>query len=178
MRTILAALFVLGGATGASADPTNVVYQIDFGPATTCAPGFLPVEAKPSDPRFFWKGHALSMRDRGGDDLLHRDFVHGDRGEFTVGLDNGRYEVEVTFGDSNYAHGPFSVLAQGQVVVAKLTTAKGKFVSKVFPATVEDERLRIGIIPVEGGVNFTVTSMVIRGPKQRGVHRARLGAEV
>ena len=172
MRTILAVVFVLGGAAVASADPTNVVYQIDFGPAATCAPGFLAVEAKPSDSRFFWKGRALSMRDRGGDDLLHRDFVHGDRGEFTVGLDNGRYEVEVTFGDSNYAHGPFSVLAQGQVVVAKLMTPKGKFVSKVFPATVADERLRVGIIPVEGGVNFAITSMIIRGPKQSGVHRA------
>ena len=87
----------------------GVVYQVDFGPAATCAKGFLPIESNASDERFFWKGPALSMRDRGGDDLLNRDFVRGEHAELTVGLDNGHYDVEITFGDRDYPKGPFNV---------------------------------------------------------------------
>ncbi len=153
-------------------DPPGVVCQVDFGPAATCAKGFVPVESKSSDDRFFWKGRKLGMRDRGGDDLLNRDFVQGERAELTIGLDNGRYKVEITFGDRDYSHGPFKVLTQGQVIVEKLTTAKGNFVTKVFPAEVIDERLRIEIVPLTEGANFAVTSMIVRGPSQRGPHRA------
>ena len=52
-----------------------------------------------------------------------------------------------------------------------LTTGKAEFVVKTFPITVEDEKLRIEIVPVDGGVNFAINSMIVRGPKQQGTHR-------
>ena len=173
MKTVLVAIVILGWSAVARAGEMGVVYQIDFGPAATCAKGFLPVEIKPADPRFFWKGHGLTMCDRGGDDLLRRDFISGERGEFLAGLDNGRYEVEITLGDRDYAHGPFNISVQGKLVVQSLTTGKAQFVVKTFPVRVEDEKLRIEIVPVDGGVNFAINSMIVRGPKQQGTHHVR-----
>jgi len=65
-----------GLAAWAGDDRPSVVYQIDFGPAASCAKGFLPVERTSADERFFWKGRKLGMRDRGGDDPVNRDMVH------------------------------------------------------------------------------------------------------
>ncbi len=146
------------------------VFRIDFGPRETCAKGYVAVEARSHDPRFRWKGINLGNRDRGGKDMLNRDLVHGDRGEFIAGLDNGEYEIGVTFGDKDFPHGPFNVYAQGRLVVERLITRKGEFVTKTFTARVTDERLCIEITPVEGAPNFTVTAMVVRGQKQQKEH--------
>ncbi|NOZ23505.1 MAG: hypothetical protein GXP25_20710 [Planctomycetes bacterium] len=156
----------------ARGEDTVDVYRIDFGPKETCAKGYIPVEHRSSDARFMWKGTKMGMRDRGGDDMLNRDLVHGDRGEFTAGLDNGDYDVEITFGDKSFAHGPFNVLAQGKLACEKVATKKGEFVAKTFKVRVTDEKLRIEIVPVGEAPNFTVTSMIVRGKKQMKAHTA------
>jgi len=172
IKSVLTGVLLLGWSAVALGAPASVVYQIGFGAAADCAPGYLPVELKSADPRFFWKGQGLETRDRGGDDLLHRHFISGQQGEFTVRLDNGRYEVALTFGDRDYAHGPFCISAQGETVVERLTTARGEFVTKVFPVSVADEKLRIDIAVIDGGANFAVASMIIRGAEQHGEHSA------
>jgi hypothetical protein len=155
----------------AAAQERTEVYKIDFGPKETCAKGYIPVEARSQDPRFMWKGKAIGVRDRGGvSDMVNRDLVHGDRGEFMVGLDNGEYEVEITFGDKDFPHGPFDVFAQDKLAVKRLRTPKGEFITKTFNAKVTDERLRVKIMPQEEAPNFAVTSMIVRGPKQMKEH--------
>lgn len=163
-------LLLIGCAVGRGDDARTVVFQVDFGPRQTCAKGYVPVESRSSDMRFMWKGTGLGTRDRGGDDLVNRDMVHGEQAEFLVGLDNGTYDVEITFGDKDFAHGPFDVFAQDKLAVEGLNTDKGEFVTKAFPATVTDEKLRIRVAPTQGARNFAVTSMVIRGAKQMKEH--------
>jgi len=116
-------------------------------------------------------GTALGVRDRGGADRVNFDFVFGRSGEFLMGLDNGDYEVEITFGDLGYAQGPFDVLAQGESVADRLRTRKGQFVAKTFPVKVTNERLTLSFVANENAPFFAVTSMVVRGAKQQKDHR-------
>jgi len=160
--------FLLITATAAPQERFEV-FKLDFGPTNMCAKGYIANDGGGNDPRFMWKGH-VSTRDRGGDDLINRDFVHGEAAEFLAGLDNGDYELTLTFGDKNYAHGPFHVFVQDKLAMEKLTTKKGEFVSRTCSARVEDARLRIKFVPVDGGVNFAITSLVLRGPKQVKEH--------
>ena len=147
-----------------------VVFQIDFGPKESCAPGHIAIQSASTDPRFFWKGRGLSMRDRGGDDLLKRDFVSGVRAEFWAGLDNGTYELSFTWGDSNYAHGPFDLSIQGKPAAKALKTKRGEFLEQKANAEVRDEVLRIQIVAPEAKANFALAGLTIRGPKQTGKH--------
>jgi hypothetical protein len=155
-------------ANAGAADRVEV-FKLDFGPTNTCAPGYQANDGGSADPRFLWKGH-VSTRDRGGDDLVNRDFVEGGAVEFLAGLDNGDYELTMTFGDKNYTHGPFQVFVQDKLVVEKLTTKKAEFVSRTCLAHVEDARLKIKFVPVVDGANFAITSLVLRGPKQMKEH--------
>ena len=95
MPSLILALACLCAACAGT--ESSIVYQVDFGPKGSCAPGCIAIQPDSTDPRFFWKGRGLSMRDRGGDDLLRRDFVCGIRAELWVGLENGRYEIDVYY---------------------------------------------------------------------------------
>ncbi len=157
----------------AQAAPEDVdVYRIDFGPANTVAPGYMAITLESADPRFFWRGKGLGMRDRGGPDALNRDLVYGAYGEFAVGLDNGRYKVTLAFGDNDYPHGPFSLFAQDTLVEDNIRTQRAQFLSKTFMATVQDEKLRLKFAPKGNAPDFAVTSLVIHGPLQIGRHSA------
>jgi len=171
MKTVSLTLGMLLAAAMCRAQGNEVLYRIDFGPRATCEKGWIPIQPDSSDIRFCWRGMGIGMRDRGGDDLLLRDLIHGEHGEFIAGLENGDYEIEMTFGDKSYPHGPFNVFVQGKLVFEKLETRKGEFVTKKFKAHVSDEKLRIRIVPVDAP-NFTVTSIVIKGPKQTKEHSA------
>ena len=155
---------LLLAATAGAAELVEV-YKIDFGPANSCAPGYLANDGGGADPRFLWKGH-VSTRDRGGDDLVNRAFVEGGAAEFLAGLENGDYELTLTLGDRNYAHGPFQVFVQDQLAVAKLTTQKNEFVTRTCRAHVANLRLQLRFAPLAEGANFALTALVVRGPKQ------------
>jgi hypothetical protein len=154
-----------------NAEENVVVYRLDFGPRKSCAKGYIPVETKGKDRRFFWQGVSLSMRDWGGDDRVNRDLIAGERGKFWVGLDNGKYEVALTFGDKDYAQGPCAILAQNKRIVENVRTEKGVFVTKTFSVEVKNEKLCVQILP-SGPDGFAVTSMIVRGKKQRKEHSA------
>ncbi len=66
---------VLGLVMSAWAQDLVEVYQIDFGPKKTCAPGYIAIEDRSDDIRFAWKGKDLNVRDRGGPDPVKRDLV-------------------------------------------------------------------------------------------------------
>ena len=80
MPSPILVLVCLCAAAAGQPEP-SIVYQLDFGPKESCAPGHIALQPDSGDPRFFWKGRGLSMRDRGGDDLVKRDFVSGIRAE-------------------------------------------------------------------------------------------------
>ncbi len=165
-------VLVLGLVLSAWAQDTVEVYRIDFGPKTTCAPGYVAIEDRSDDIRFAWRGKDLGTRDRGSPDPVKRDLVFGAEAEFVAGLDNGDYEVAMTFGDESFGHGPFDLLAQGKPVAEGIGTGPGEFVTKTFQVSVSDARLRIQISPSEGASNFAVVSMIVRGHRQTGIHSA------
>ncbi len=171
LEVTLIALSSLFAATAGSNEPSDIVYKIDFGPGEGGAEGYASVSDVGSDARFLWTGAALGVRDRGGEDRVNCDFVFGRSGKFLLGLDNGDYDVDITFGDLNYAQGPFDVLVQGERIVDRLRTRKAQFVRKTFPAKVTEERLTLTFVTVDDAPFFAVTSMVVRGSKQRKEHR-------
>ena len=164
----LASLLVLSAA---AAEQSEIVYKIDFGPQEGAADGYILLSDTSDDVRFLWMGTGLGVRDRGGEDRLNGDFVLGRESELLLGLDDGDYHVDVTFGDLNYAQGPFDVFAQRQLVIEKLRTQKGRFVTRMFPVTVTNEKLSLRFVPVEDAPFFAVTLMIVRGKKQRRDHR-------
>lgn len=171
MNVTLIALASLLVSLAGSADPSDIVYRIDFGPPKSCAEGYVSVADESGDARFLWMGTALGVRDRGGADQVNCDFVFGRSGEFLLGLDNGDYEVEITFGDLAYAQGPFNVMAQTEPVADGLRTRKGQVVTKTFPVKVTKEGLTLRFVADEDAPFFAVTSMVVRGAKQQMDHR-------
>ena len=159
----LAALLV--SMTGSIAGG-EIVYKLDFGPPESEQQGYISLTEELSDTRFFWTGKALGVRDRGGEDRVNSDFIVGREGEFLLGLDDGEYQLEVTFGDQDYPQGPFNVYAQGELVVEKLKTQGGRFVTRTFAVRVTEERLRLRFVAVDGAPFFAVTSMIVRGKEQ------------
>jgi len=170
MRRVGIILFPLLFSAAAVAQELVDVYKIDFGPKTTTPAGYIHMAVRTTDERFLWSGDDLSLRDRGGDDLITRDFVTGARGEFTVGLDNGPYEVRLVMGDSAFPHGPLDLFIQNQRVAEQVVTAAEEFLTLTFNADVDDERLRVRFEPVKGGLNFVVNAMIIRGAVQQTSH--------
>jgi hypothetical protein len=147
-----------------------IVYQVAFGLGVPCPPGYIAIQPDSTDTRFFWKGTALSTRDRGGNDLLRRAFISGIHAELSVGLDNGRYQVELLWGDRAFPHGPFDVAVQGQSVAQAFSTRTNEFRTQKFTADVDHEVLRIRIVAADAKANFALAGMTIRGPQQTGKH--------
>lgn len=166
--TVLAALLVW--VTGVI-EAGETVCKIDFGPPESREQGYISLTEELSDTRFLWTGRSLRVIDRGGDDRVNRDFMVGREGEFLLGLDDDDYEVEVAFGDPNYAQGPFNVYAQGELVVERLKTQRGGLVTRTFAARVTEQRLRLKFVAVDGAPFFAVTSVIVRGKQQLQDHR-------
>ena len=113
-RPLIAALagaaLVAGAALTASPavaaeGAANVDYSFDFGgPSTPVAPGFIGVH--PGTTYNATQGFGFTnapptagFRDRGGDDLLKRDFTIANNQAFAVDVPNGTYEVTTWAGD-------------------------------------------------------------------------------
>ena len=85
-----------------------------------------------------WLSGSIDERDRGpvnGTNDLTEDFNFTANGVFTVDLPDGTYNVTVTLGDADYAHGPMSIALQG-VPVDTVTTDADQFVTRSYRATV------------------------------------------
>ena len=94
---------VVAAAPAAAAEPVD--YAFDFGgPATPVAAGWIGVNPgtvySPAQGYGFTTAPASNgFRDRGGDDLLLRDFTIGTTQAFAVDVPNGTYEVTTWAGD-------------------------------------------------------------------------------
>ncbi|RZS64516.1 fibronectin type 3 domain-containing protein [Agromyces ramosus] len=165
-RTLVAALTgaalvagaVLTASPAAAADATNVDFSFDFGgPATPVAAGFIGVH--PGTTYNATQGYGFTtapasngFRDRGGDDLLKRDFTIANNQAFAVDVPNGTYEVTTWAGDLIAGNGTnFDI--EG-TAFAGPRTSTGVVHEQYFPAiTVSDGQLNVRVTGGDGRVN-------------------------
>lgn len=136
----------------------DVDYSFDFGgPSTPVAAGFIGVN--PGTTYNATRGYGFTtapptagFRDRGGDDLLKRDFTIANNQAFAVDVPNGTYEVTTWAGDLIAGNGTnFDV--EG-TAFAGPRTSTGVVHEQYFPAiTVSDGQLNVRVTGGDGRVN-------------------------
>jgi hypothetical protein len=105
----------------------------------------------------------LDSRDRGGSDVLNRDFVFGSGDHtFNVDLADGDYEVTVVVGDQSFGHDLINVYAEGSLEIDDLTIPAGVFYERVFWVSVVDGQLNL-LVHDDGGAdsNWVLNSLTI-----------------
>ena len=145
-------------ATPAAAAEGDVDYSFDFGgPSTPVAAGFIGVN--PGTTYNATQGYGFTtapasngFRDRGGDDLLRRDFTIANNQAFAVDVPNGTYEVTTWAGDLIAGNGTnFDI--EG-TAFAGPRTSTGVVHEQYFPAiTVSDGQLNVRVTGGDGRVN-------------------------
>ncbi|MGW4929706.1 rhamnogalacturonan lyase family protein [Agromyces sp. NPDC004153] len=143
---------------GATTAEASVDYSFDFGgPSTPVAAGFIGVH--PGTTYNATQGYGFTtapasngFRDRGGDDLLRRDFTIANNQAFAVDVPNGTYEVTTWAGDLIAGNGTnFDV--EG-TAYAGPRTSTGVIHEAYFPAVaVADGQLNIRVTGGDGRVN-------------------------
>jgi len=120
---VLAMWSVLGCRSGSSGFP----YRFDFGgDYQQVAPGFRRISRVYHSPRFLWVNPVQEGERIQNPDPLLRDFICGPRGEFWIGLPEGKYTFTFIMGDSEETRGPFSISVQGRVVAESVVVPKGQ----------------------------------------------------
>ena len=145
-------------ATPAAAAEGDVDYSFDFGgPATPVAAGWLGVH--PGTAYSAAQGYGFTtapasngFRDRGGDDLMARDFTIANNQAFAVDVPNGTYEVTTWAGDLTASNGTnFDI--EG-TAFAGPRTSTGVVHEQFFPAIqVADGQLNVRVTGGDGRVN-------------------------
>lgn len=164
-RPIIAALtgaaLVAGAALTASpaaAAETDVDLSFDFGgPASPVAAGWIGVN--PGTTYDATRGYGFTtapasngFRDRGGDDLMARDFTIGNTQVFAVDVPNGAYEVTTWAGDL-IAGNTTSLDVEG-TAFAGPRTSTGVVHEQYFPAIqVADGQLNVRVTGGDGRIN-------------------------
>ncbi|WP_194397583.1 hypothetical protein [Microbacterium atlanticum] len=147
------ALLVTAPAAAAEVD-----YSFDFGgPATPVAAGWLGVH--PGTAYSAAQGYGFTtapasngFRDRGGDDLMLRDFTISGTSAFAVDVPNGTYEVTTWAGDL-IAGNTTSFDVEG-TAFAGPRTSTGAIHEQFFPAiTVADGQLNVRVSGGDGRIN-------------------------
>ena len=125
-----------------------IPYKFDFGSGET-APGYiriLPGTLYTKQLGYgFSSSSGLSAVDRGGGDALRDDFCTGSTPFFfTVDVPEGNYDVTVTLGDRN---GPSTTTIKSEsrrLMLEKVETVQGSFVTRTFTVNVRNSRLKSG----------------------------------
>jgi hypothetical protein len=137
----------------------NTPLRFDMGTATSpVETGFERVSAatvySPSS-GYGWSSSqsgSLDSRDRAigtAPVSLTRDFVFSTQLTFLVDVNNGAYDVTLTFGDATYHHDQMSVVLEG-AAVDNVSTAVGEFVSRTYQVDVNDGQLTLLIDDLGG----------------------------
>jgi len=87
----------------------------------------------------------LDSRDRGaGPNNINRDFIFSAQAKtFEHNVQNGTYDVTVTFGDRDYARSGQTVKAEGQTKASNVSTNANQFLNRSFQTTVNDGKLSL-----------------------------------
>ncbi|MEE4311834.1 MAG: hypothetical protein V2J62_08165 [candidate division KSB1 bacterium] len=169
-RTIFLILFSIF-STISKAESAETLYCFDFGGAfQDVAPGYTPVSRVYHSPRYLWIDNVREVERMDVSDPLRRDFVGGPKGEFWIGLDNGDYQVAVILGDHREPKGPFNVYVQESLVRGGITLSAGEFIELTFPATVDEQLLKVTFI-ANDGAEFAVNALVLSGDPGKAVRR-------
>jgi fibronectin type 3 domain-containing protein len=174
----LAAAALLGGAaltaTPASAADSDIDLAFDFGgPATPVATGWAGVH--PGTAYSATAGYGFTtppasngFRDRGGDDLMARDFTIGNGQVFAVDVPNGSYEVTTWAGDL-IAGNTTSFDVEG-TAFAGPRTSTGVVHEQVFPAiVVADGQLNVRVTAGDGRINGIRVQSPLAAPAELAV---------
>jgi lysophospholipase L1-like esterase len=136
------------GITPASsgANPT-LPYRFDFGSGAAAA-GYtkiLPTTAYSAARGYGFASTAnLVAVSRGGPDTLHGDFITSSKPfTFNTNLPDGNYNVTVYMGDNAGTSANTVKAEYGRMVINKVTTTAGKFVTKTFSVNVADGQLNL-----------------------------------
>ncbi|WP_275426025.1 MULTISPECIES: hypothetical protein [Microbacterium] len=145
-------------AVSPAAAADEVDYSFDFGgPSTPVAAGWLGVNpgtaySAAQGYGFITAPAANGFRDRGGDDLLRRDFTIGNTSAFAVDVPNGTYEVTTWAGDL-IAGNATSFDIEG-TAFAGPRTSSGAIHEQFFPTiTVADGQLNVRVTGGDGRIN-------------------------
>ncbi|WP_395245533.1 hypothetical protein ACGGZK_06890 [Agromyces sp. MMS24-K17] len=156
--TALVAAGALTATAPAAAADANIDYAFDFGgPATPVVPGWIGIN--PGTTYTAARGYgfttappAANFRDRGGDNVVGRDFTIGATQVFAVDVPNGTYEVTTYAGDL-IASNRTSFDIEGTAYAGPSTTT-GNIHEAYFPAiAVADGQLTIKVTSGDGRIN-------------------------
>lgn len=122
------------------------VLKFDFGKGKA-ASGYVPVRENDfysdSTGYGFDLGSAVSAGYNGGEDPLTDGFVTGSKPfYFSVKLPEGNYDVRLVFGDKKHASAVTVKAECRRLMIEKLVTEKGKFVTDVVTVHVKDSIIR------------------------------------
>lgn len=138
---LLLLLILFGTRAGSlSAQSSQPKLKFDFGPGKV-APGYTQVVAdriyNQNSGYGFEAGANISCLDRGGRDALRGDLCTSDKPfYFSVALPEGKYKVTVTLGDSDAATITTIKAELRRLMLEKVETVKGKFVTRTFTVNI------------------------------------------
>ncbi|MFH8249236.1 hypothetical protein ACH3VR_02555 [Microbacterium sp. B2969] len=161
LTAIVASALVASGAL-AAATPANAAGEVDYsfdfgGPSSPVATGWIGVN--PGTAYSAAQGYGFTtapasngFRDRGGDDLMARDFTIGTTQVFAVDVPNGTYEVTTWAGDL-IAGNATNFDVEGTAFAGPRTTT-GQVHEQFFPAiAVADGQLTVRVTGGDGRIN-------------------------
>jgi fibronectin type 3 domain-containing protein len=96
-----------------------------------------------------WLSGIIQSRDRGVGSALLRDFNFTHMGYFAMYLQDGLYDLSLTFGDASGAHDNMSVALQA-LGAGSLSTAANQFITRTYPACVVNSFLKILLVDAGG----------------------------
>jgi lysophospholipase L1-like esterase len=122
-------------------------FYFDFGTVSSpVASGYLqvtPMTAYDPSVGYGWGDtNRVSSRDRGGSDLLERDFCLPNGTPFYLDLSNGTYMVSVLSGDATQKSG-MAVRGNGMLELYNMAAPTGNYLQQSFPIKITTGRLRL-----------------------------------
>jgi lysophospholipase L1-like esterase len=142
------ALFILSAHETLHAQLKNSALKFDFGNGSA-AQGYTQVLAtdvySQEKGYGFETGAQIQCLDRGGKDTLRSDFCTADTPfYFSVAVPEGNYKVTVTFGDAKEASVTTVKAELRRLMIEKVETKSGKFVTKSFIVNVRTPQISTG----------------------------------
>jgi hypothetical protein len=173
MKTFVATALICGSLLPASAETiARFQFANDYG---RHAAGYQIVSRVYRSPRYLWVSRVSEIEIDGEKDPLLGGAIAGEKGEFRVGLDNGAYKLTLILSDRNRAHGPFTVLVQGEPAARDVRLAPGEVKRLALSATVRDGALSLRLEAAPKG-SFVINGLEIDGSKGAKLQRLFAGA--
>jgi len=141
----LVILFIAFGGLISNSAQAQSLLKFDFGPGRVAA-GYTQVLAVTTYTKElgygFEPGAEISCLDRGGRDSLRSDFCTSNKPfYFSVALPEGNYHVTVTLGDSQSATVTTIKAELRRLMLERVETARGKFVTRTFTVNVRTPKI-------------------------------------